>query len=135
MNIETLLKDYDVIPYIDKYPNRMIEWAEALESGKYKQTKGQLRVQDRLCCLGVACDLYDPEHWKTDYYGNISYLADFYGLPSKVVNYYGDNYLRILVDKEDGYKHGFAFCNDTLGLTFKQIAWLIRESVRLGTEK
>lgn len=29
----------------------------ALRSGKYKQGKSYLRVGDRFCCLGVACDL------------------------------------------------------------------------------
>lgn len=39
-------------------------WVEALESGRYKQyTYGRLRKGDKFCCLGVACDLYDPTNW------------------------------------------------------------------------
>lgn len=36
-----------------------LKWIEALESGEYKQGKGQLRDGDQYCCLGVACDVYD----------------------------------------------------------------------------
>lgn len=33
------------------------EWADALESGKYKQGKVVLRTGDRFCCLGVLCEI------------------------------------------------------------------------------
>lgn len=37
------------------------KWVEALRSGEYSQTKGQLHVtedsEDSYCCLGVACKL------------------------------------------------------------------------------
>lgn len=51
--------------------------ANALESGKYKKTKGRLRrpnpddpslINDEFCCLGVACDIFGPEiggYWDT----------------------------------------------------------------------
>lgn len=40
------------------------EWLEALRSGKYKQGKLCLRDQDNaFCCLGVLCDLVDPDKW------------------------------------------------------------------------
>ena len=38
-------------------------WLEALRSGKYSQTKGMLKGDDGYCCLGVLCDLKDPEDW------------------------------------------------------------------------
>ena len=34
-----------------------MKWADALESGKYKQTKGVLYDGDGYCCLGVAAVL------------------------------------------------------------------------------
>lgn len=38
-----------------------------LRSGKYRQGKELLRpTEDTFCCLGVACDLVDPEGWKYD---------------------------------------------------------------------
>jgi hypothetical protein len=33
-------------------------WIEALENGKYKQTRGGLRDDDGYCRLGVACDVH-----------------------------------------------------------------------------
>ena len=32
-------------------------WVKALRSGKYEQGTLALRIGDRYCCLGVACDL------------------------------------------------------------------------------
>lgn len=43
-----------------------IRWIEALESGGYEQTIGELRNQDRFCCLGVACDVANPNGWEKD---------------------------------------------------------------------
>lgn len=40
------------------------EWVAALRSGKYRQTKGYLRDQTGFCCLGVGCDLADPDLWE-----------------------------------------------------------------------
>ncbi|MGI0012337.1 MAG: hypothetical protein ACREBU_02680 [Nitrososphaera sp.] len=43
----------------------LIEWAEALESGRYSQGKCALRPQtDQYCCLGVWCDLVDSTAWR-----------------------------------------------------------------------
>ena len=39
-------------------------WVAALRSGKYRQGQGGLRTGDRYCCLGVLCDLADPEGWE-----------------------------------------------------------------------
>ena len=39
-------------------------WVKALRSGRYAQGKGQLLTTnhiDRFCCLGVACDLFQPK--------------------------------------------------------------------------
>jgi hypothetical protein len=33
----------------------LIKWVEALRSGRYKQTTGQLQSLSGYCCLGVAC--------------------------------------------------------------------------------
>ena len=34
-------------------------WVSALRSGEYQQGKGQLSLNGRFCCLGVACDIYE----------------------------------------------------------------------------
>lgn len=43
----------------------LLRWAEALESGKYKQTDGMLRNENTgaFCCLGVYADACGAE-WK-----------------------------------------------------------------------
>ncbi|MGI0012336.1 MAG: hypothetical protein ACREBU_02675 [Nitrososphaera sp.] len=46
----------------------LIEWAEALESGRYLQGTGALRPKtDQYCCLGVWCDLVDGTAWQAIY--------------------------------------------------------------------
>ncbi len=49
-------------------------WLETLElegPAAYKQTTGNLRVEDQYCCLGVLCDITDPRQWSSarDYWG------------------------------------------------------------------
>ena len=39
------------------------KWVRALRSGKYEQATGALRNEDGFCCLGVLCDVYDPDKW------------------------------------------------------------------------
>lgn len=39
------------------------KWLEALRSGKYDQTSGQLRQGNSFCCLGVLCDIFSPSGW------------------------------------------------------------------------
>jgi hypothetical protein len=41
-----------------------VKWLEALRSGKYQQTTGELRGGDKFCCLGVLCDVAKPGAWK-----------------------------------------------------------------------
>ena len=40
-----------------KFTPKQEAWLQALESGEYKQGRGFLVVEDRFCCLGVACAL------------------------------------------------------------------------------
>lgn len=43
------------------------EWLEALKSEAYAKGNGQLRNENKYCCLGVLCDLYGKKHgrgWK-----------------------------------------------------------------------
>jgi hypothetical protein len=40
------------------------KWLEALRSGEYAQGQRYLRREgDKFCCLGVLCDLVDPNGW------------------------------------------------------------------------
>lgn len=44
------------------------KWVEALRSGEYTQASGKLRddATNGYCCLGVLCDLIDPDAWEFD---------------------------------------------------------------------
>ena len=42
------------------------KWVAALRSGKYEQSRGRLRTQNGYCCLGVLCDVKDPNGWNQE---------------------------------------------------------------------
>lgn len=48
------------------------KWLEALRSGKYRQTTGRLRREEKegtgYCCLGVLCDLSGLGEWQGSTY-------------------------------------------------------------------
>ena len=44
----------------------LTDWLAALRSGKYVQGKGRLREDDSFCCLGVLCDVHNPELWRVE---------------------------------------------------------------------
>lgn len=39
------------------------KWVEALRSGKYKQGRSALRIDDTYCCLGVLCEVAELGKW------------------------------------------------------------------------
>jgi len=39
------------------------EWIDALRSGDYEQGVGTLNRDGKFCCIGVLCDLIDPDGW------------------------------------------------------------------------
>jgi hypothetical protein len=48
---------------------------EALRSGRYVQTTGQLRKDNSFCWAGVACNIFDPQleiSWVTLTLSNLS---------------------------------------------------------------
>lgn len=105
-------------------------WADALESGQYKQTKGALRKGDAFCCLGVLCNLHAQAHpeiasKQTDpgsYMSNKSFLpgdvAEWAGVKGRM----GDTvYIQNNRDSLSGH-------NDD-GRSFGQIAKAIREQL------
>lgn len=43
------------------------KWIARLRSGKDRQTRGTLRdVHGGMCCIGVLCDMVDPDGWDKD---------------------------------------------------------------------
>ena len=56
------------------------KWVEALRSGNYSQDIGKLHTKKGMCCLGVACDIYEKEVGGLEPYiddgSNYYYYAD-----------------------------------------------------------
>lgn len=103
------------------------KWADALESGEYKQTQGQLRYGKhsiRYCCLGVVCDLVDHEKMETDWNGSAL-------LPKTVSSKLGMDDCGtfrkdIRLSPHGKYYTSLAHLNDS-GVKFPVIARIIRE--------
>lgn len=42
------------------------KWVDALRSGDYEQGQEQLQTPDgKYCCLGVLCDIVNPDKWNS----------------------------------------------------------------------
>lgn len=47
------------------------KWVAALRSGKYEQGQKRLRSDDdKYCCLGVLCDVINPNVWRRHEFTN-----------------------------------------------------------------
>ncbi len=90
-------------------------WAAALLSGNYKQGQGSLRVCDNFCCLGVLCDVIDPNGWAKPHL-EYSYRGCTGAPPQRILDEIGLESMEVqsLVDM-----------NDREGLSFKQIAYYV----------
>jgi len=55
-------------------------WVEALNSGKYKQSKNHLKTDDGYCCLGVLCDVYAKNQKKKGFSSETN-LSNAYAFP------------------------------------------------------
>ena len=53
------------------------KWLEALRSGDYKQGRNALKQDGCFCCLGVLCDIIDPNGWNEygHFDGDRNYLS------------------------------------------------------------
>ncbi len=104
------------------------KWVKALRSGKFRQTREKLRARNgACCCLGVACEVAIAGGVKVHREWSAYAKGYAYGgeqlsgeLPEEVRQWLG---LRI----SDGvYRNSrLTYDNDTLGLSFKQIADII----------
>ena len=123
-------------------------WADALESGRYKQGRGLLRsLKDEYCCLGVLCELavesgvIPPAIEAPHHDGSEQSAAYFSGtaidLPPEVLEWAGLEasswavrtvYFSV-TDPRTGWGEirSAEDLNDDLQLTFKEIATHVRE--------
>lgn len=117
------------------------KWLEALRSGDYRQGTGHLRSvsNDTYCCLGVLCDIADPEGWESTIpesgtTGNLHHgyggtpspdTLDRVGLPERFYNRPG-----ISFKTEDNHEFNnpvaaLTHQNDRMGKSFDEIAdWI-----------
>lgn len=65
-------------------PDIKQRWVAALRSGNYSQTIGFLRNEDGYCCLGVLCDIKNPEEWSANCEGNYAFFGATGQLPEDV---------------------------------------------------
>jgi hypothetical protein len=91
------------------------EWVAALRSGEFVQGIGCLNMDNKLCCLGVACEVYRKHKPDFEYTGQSGYLPgevrDALGLASDNGSSYDEDTLVSL--------------NDSKNLTFHEIADVI----------
>ncbi len=109
-------------------------WIEALESGDYKQGKGALRShRDEYCCLGVLCDLVQPDGW--------SRYNDSPECPDVLTTYYEFVYKNesaggvlpttlakdVDIDSHGAHSTSWITTDNDSGKSFQEIADIIRE--------
>lgn len=120
----------------------MTKWVKALRSNKYKQGKDLLCTDDnKFCCLGVLCDLYQNEA-KRNKKAQLNSLIDkkigcvVYGgemrfLPNKVMDWAGlntDKGVTSHIKRSAPYSKCTSLANmNDCGLTFETIANFIEE--------
>jgi hypothetical protein len=112
-------------------PAQAQKWADALRSGKYKQTKGQLEGPTGNCCLGVACKIFVPKKklqiWVA--INNNKYIKGSYPTAQP----YAPEWLQNINDQV-GVLFGTSLstANDGLDYTFDEIADLLESTFVYG---
>lgn len=98
---------------------QLLKWIQALDSGKYKQSKGELQNRDGYCCLGVACRVLLPK--KSLNLDSEGFLQG--GFPES----HDSPQWLIDVNEDFSNKTGetLVFLNDELKFTFSEIATLL----------
>lgn len=107
-------------------PNAQL-WVDALRSGKYKQCKNALRVNDYYCCLGVLCDVAIKSGVAIEvavghFHSPVEYDHSSTYTPKRAMEWIGLN----SAQGKFGEANSLARMNDT-DATFAQIAEAIEE--------
>jgi hypothetical protein len=128
-------------------------WLEALESDSYEQGQGALRVGDQYCCLGVACDLGEKQgivksepdgaggyfyiDAEGDRNGGVLPMGMWQALGLKEANpefVANDFDPHVLHTARTTHRFALTGLNDALKLTFRQIAFVIRNHPEMFTD-
>ena len=111
---------------------------DALRSGEYEQARGELRYDDKYCCLGVACDIYHNHHPNICQWEQSEFFSMFtqgnagtysVSLPNAVNEWFGlgHDLEKDLVNRNDG-RCGFDQHN------FEEIADFLEEVIYESTD-
>jgi hypothetical protein len=102
------------------------KWVKELLSGKYKQGTGRLRrtnnkdpARDTYCCLGVLCDILNPDGWD---------LYNCHTLKSDDAEYLSEEALKLVGMTRQ--QQGTLYEMNDNGKTFEEIAAWIKENLR-----
>lgn len=109
---------------------RVMLLVDALESGEFSQTRGLLKLENRYCATGVACELFRRHtgrgQWVPSFrIGEFELLGEVFmvSAPPGVREWYGGD------DPDAGrWFSGVAHLNDD-GKHFRTIAWAMRADV------
>lgn len=108
-------------------PEYKEKWIKALESGAYDQAQMRLKSPQGWCCLGVLCELVEP-NWETTQHGSKGNPRTSDGIQiglSGILTPQGLEFFGLTHDEmEKAYD-----LNDVKGYSFPQIAAWIRETL------
>jgi hypothetical protein len=101
-------------------------WVNALKYGAYYQGKHYLRSEMQYCCLGVLCNLKDPNAWANKP-GAPGYVYDgmVAALPKSVMEWAG---VRSDIGRFDKKAPPLSELNDMAGASFDEIADIIEKN-------
>lgn len=114
-------------------------WIDFLESDKFKQARRRLKDKNKMCCLGILCEIHRQETGgKWEGVSENIYLDAISLLPAKVVKWAGiDSEFEsdlddppIFWDEKNEEFLKASQCNDERKFNFKKIAQLIKENVK-----
>lgn len=103
-------------------------WVQALRSGEYQQGVAFLKRNNRYCCLGVACEVYQKHvgdlgiSLGTTDADPTSFDNEMCHLPEKVCEWLGLNYCGVFQAGPDARYNDLEELNDNAELSFDQIA-------------
>jgi hypothetical protein len=97
-------------------------WLAALRSGEYTQGRGQLRIDDTFCCLGVLCEVAIKQGVIEDYGPDNAGLPALVGIWAKLDQFgeyeSAEGVEDALTDDNDAKNHDFLRIAETIEREF-----------------
>lgn len=116
--VQKILAHFTANPLTSGARDRIVTWRDALLSPQYTQTSEVLhRTDGSMCCLGVACNLTNPEGWAEDRMSCVFTFNEKDDVP--------DAMTLALYGMDDKVAGLFAELNDDDRLTFEEISQVL----------